>query len=104
MVSESTQNVETVSEREQQELTGAARPSRSLWKVAGHRFIRNRIAVASAVFLLAMYTTPIFAPLIAPSDPNAVDIMSVHGRPSREHPLGTDESGRDVLSRVIIGS
>jgi len=86
------------------ELQQARRPSRSLWQIAWRRFIRNRLAVASAVFLLLMYVTAIFAPVIAPYDPNAVEIMNLHARPSGDHLLGTDESGRDVLSRLIYGS
>ena len=48
MVSDSTQNAEVLTHLRGDELTGAARPSRSLWKVAWRRFIRNKIAVVSA--------------------------------------------------------
>ncbi len=104
MVSDSTHNTEVLTRLAGEELTGASRPSRSLWNVAWRRFVRNRIAVLSALFLISMYLTAIFAPVLAPKDPNEVDIINVHQRPSREHLLGTDESGRDVLSRVIHGS
>lgn len=86
------------------DLLQTQRPSRSLWQIARRRFVRNRLAVASAVFLVLMYVTAIFAPLIAPEDPDSVDIMNLHARPSADHLLGTDESGRDVLSRLIYGS
>lgn len=81
-----------------------ARPSRSLWQVAWKRFIRNRIAIASTMFLLSMYVVALLANVLAPYDPNEVDIMNLHDRPSSEHWLGTDENGRDVLSRIMYGS
>ena len=80
------------------------RAPRSLGRIAWQRFVRNRVAVLSAVFLIVMYLVALFAPVLAPYDPNEVDILYTHARPSREHLLGTDESGRDVLSRLIVGS
>lgn len=46
----------------------------------------------------------LFAPLIAPFDPNAVDILNMLGAPSAAHWFGTDQVGRDVLSRVLYAS
>ena len=46
----------------------------------------------------------IFAPLLAPYDPNAVDLGNTLAPPSSEHLLGTDASGRDILSRLIYGT
>lgn len=103
MASGSESTVETVASG-RRELLHVQRPSRSLWQIAWRRFVRNRLAVASALFLLLMYVTAIFAPVVAPQDPDAVDIMNLHARPSADHLLGTDESGRDVLSRLIYGS
>jgi peptide/nickel transport system permease protein len=85
-------------------MQAVARPSRSLWQVAWRRLRRNRLALASATFLILMYLVAIFADVLAPYDPNRVDIMNLHARPSSEHWLGTDESGRDVLSRLMHGS
>jgi peptide/nickel transport system permease protein len=84
--------------------SGAHRPVRSLWRLGAQRFARNHLAVASAVFLLIMYLTAAFAPVLAPYHPHAVNPINVHSRPSGEHLLGTDETGRDVLSRLIYGS
>lgn len=80
------------------------RAPRSWGRIAWQRFVRNRVAVLSALFLIVMYLVALFAPVLAPYDPNEVDILYTHARPSREHLLGTDESGRDVLSRLIVGS
>lgn len=104
MSTSSERAVEAVEATRGRGLQQAQRPSRSLWQIAWRRFVRNRLAVASAIFLILMYVTAIAAPLIAPDDPNAVDIMNLHARPSADHLLGTDESGRDVLSRLIYGS
>jgi peptide/nickel transport system permease protein len=78
--------------------------SRSFWKVAWRRFRRNRIALVSAMFLLAVIAVAAFASVLAPYNPNAVNILLPHGEPSAEHLLGTDESGRDVLSRLLFGA
>ena len=80
-----------------------ARP-RSNWQLAWRRFARNRVALGAGAFLLGLYLLAAFGPAIAPYPPNAVDIRAVHQRPNAVHWLGTDESGRDVLSRVIVGA
>jgi len=80
------------------------RPARSWRRTAWRRFLANRVAAAAALLLLGLFAVALLAPVIAPYDPNAVDILATHARPSREHLLGTDESGRDVLSRLIYGS
>lgn len=80
------------------------RPRRSWWALARRRFLRNRVAILAALYLVAMYLVALFAPLIAPYDPNEGDILYIHARPSSEHLLGTDENGRDVLSRLIYGA
>ncbi|XVV16991.1 ABC transporter permease [Actinoplanes sp. CA-131856] len=46
----------------------------------------------------------VFAPLLAPHDPNAVDPLNAFAPASAAHPLGTDDLGRDLLSRLIVGS
>lgn len=80
------------------------RPRRSWWALARRRFLRNRVAILAVLYLAAMYLVAALAPVIAPYDPNEGDILYIHARPSREHLLGTDENGRDVLSRLIHGA
>lgn len=53
---------------------------------------------------LLLVAVALLAPLLAPHDPNAGDVLQVLQPPSPEHPLGTDASGRDLLSRLIYGS
>jgi len=57
-----------------------------------------------AVLLTVICVAALAAPLIAPMAPNAVDIKAAYQGPSGAHLLGTDEVGRDVLSRVIFGA
>jgi peptide/nickel transport system permease protein len=68
------------------------------------RFVQNKFAVVSAIILIAFYLMAIFAPLIAPQNPNAVDITTINSPPSSAHWFGTDESGRDILSRLVFGA
>jgi len=69
------------------------------------RMIRkNKITLVAIGVVIVFYLMAIFAPYIAPYDPNAIDSSNILAPPSRDHPLGTDEIGRDVLSRIIYGS
>src|SRR5918992_942348 len=67
-------------------------------------FFSNRLAVFGAVVLSVFILMAVFAPLIAPYDPLAQDLVNKFAGPSREHPMGQDELGRDILSRVIYGA
>lgn len=59
---------------------------------------------AAAGFLALVALVAIFGPLIAPYDPDAVDVFNVQAGPSASHWLGTDDTGRDILSRIIVGT
>ena len=75
-----------------------------VWK----RFRRHRIALVGAVILALMAFAAIFAHFIAPADPNFIDNANWTGTPLAPgiagHLLGTDENGRDLLSRLIYGA
>ncbi len=66
--------------------------------------LRNRAAALSSVFLLALVICAVLAPVVAPYDPLAIDADRVLQPPGTEHWFGTDDTGRDVLSRVIWGA
>ncbi|MFZ9447659.1 MAG: ABC transporter permease, partial [Alphaproteobacteria bacterium] len=66
---------------------------------------RRNLPLAIGGTLLAAYAAiAVLAPWIAPQDPNAQDLLAVLERPSAEHWLGTDQIGRDLLSRLVVGT
>jgi peptide/nickel transport system permease protein len=67
-------------------------------------FTGNRTAVVGLVMILIIVFIAIAAPLLAPYDPLDQSVSNRLDPPSREHPLGLDDKGRDILSRVIYGS
>jgi len=71
----------------------------SNWK----RFARNRLAVAGLVVFILLVLSALLAPQLAPHDPNLQDWKIRLQPPSAEHPFGTDEFGRDLLSRTLYG-
>src|SRR2546429_6036940 len=71
---------------------------------AFRRAARARLAPFGAAVLLAAIVVALAAPLLSPYDPLAQDLGNVLARPGRVHWLGTDNVGRDVLSRVIWGT
>src|SRR5690606_8530047 len=72
-------------------------------KLALRRFLRNPIAVIGVIALLITVIASVLAPVISPYAPTAIDLANVRQPPSAEHLLGTDSTGRDVLSRLLAG-
>jgi peptide/nickel transport system permease protein len=68
------------------------------------RFARHRAALAALVFLVALGAAALLAGRVAPHDPLRQDLGAILARPSPAHPLGTDDLGRDVLTRLIYGA
>lgn len=75
-----------------------------MFRIVWHRFSRNRLAFAGLIIILILASSALFAPLISPYEPTKIDVYNVLSPPSISHPLGTDELGRDLLSRMIWGS
>jgi peptide/nickel transport system permease protein len=67
-------------------------------------FFKRRLAIIGLVIILILAIVAIFAPLLAPYDPLAVNLDDRLEQPSWEYPLGTDATGRDTLSRIIYGT
>jgi peptide/nickel transport system permease protein len=73
---------------------------RALWNTIK----RKPLGAASAAVIIVLVLTAIFADVLAPYDPLATQPEIRLAAPSRDHPFGTDDIGRDVLSRIIYGS
>jgi len=82
------------------------KPHRTLWQDAARRFRRNRLAVFGLVVVLFFLFLAIFADVLAPHPYDKVYFTNVLLPPFQDpaHPLGTDEVGRDYLSRLIYGA
>ena len=74
------------------------------WRRALRRLVRRRGAMVGLSIVLFFVLIAIFAPYVAPYSPIATDWGAVRKAPSLAHWLGTDEIGRDVLSRVVFGA
>jgi peptide/nickel transport system permease protein len=68
------------------------------------RLIRHRTAMVGLAIVVAFLAIAVFAPLVAPYDPTRTSWTAIRRAPSALHWFGTDENGRDVLSRVIWGA
>ncbi len=82
------------------EASGEIRKARPFWKRASH----NVGAVLGIALLVMVTLVGIFAPQISPYDPLAIDLSQKFQAPSRQHLFGTDELGRDMFSRVVMGT
>ncbi len=67
-------------------------------------FARNRFAVIGLVIVVIMILVAIFAPVLTPYDPNKTNYSAILQPPGADHPLGTDEYGRDMFSRLAHGA
>ena len=79
-------------------------PASSLWGDALRRLVRNKAALISAIFLIALVLMAIFAEWVAPYSPTATDFAHIRELPTAQHVMGTDEVGRDILTRLIYGA
>jgi peptide/nickel transport system permease protein len=75
-------------------------PIKLFWR----RFRKNRLSVAGGIIVLALFLIATFAPVIAPYSPNNIDRNHILEPPGLKHLFGTDDLGRDVMSRMIWGS
>lgn len=72
---------------------------------AWHKLCRNKMAIVGLVIVAVMVLLAVFAPLLAPQDPNAINVVNSFEKPGvGGHLFGTDAYGRDLLSRIIYGA
>jgi peptide/nickel transport system permease protein len=72
-------------------------------EIIWRRFKRHRLALVGAIILLLLYIAEIVTPWVAPYGYDEIDFTALNQPPSLKHPMGTDELGRDELTRVIYG-
>ena len=68
------------------------------------RLFRNPLAMAGAAVVLFFFVLALFPTFFSVHDPNRIDILRILDPPSAQHPLGTDDLGRDVLARMVYGA
>ncbi|HUM14844.1 MAG TPA: ABC transporter permease [Candidatus Nitrosotalea sp.] len=73
-------------------------------RLALRRFVRRRMALTGTVYLGLLILAALLAPVIAPYEPLKQDLVHMLAGPSLAHPLGTDDLGRDVLTRLLYGA
>lgn len=81
-----------------------ARREESRWIRFAQEVLRTRLVGTGLTISAVVILCALLADVISPYDPNAQDYLNLTMPPSLEHPLGTDDLGRDVLSRIIHGS
>ena len=82
----------------------ATQISRNIWLDAAERFTRNPLAVFGLVIVFIFVFVALFGGLLAPYDPFEQNLRSTFQPPSAQHWMGTDDLGRDILSRLMVSS
>lgn len=78
--------------------------SKSQFKEIAERLAKNKLAMAGLIVILLLILIAVLAPVIAPYNYATQDLKATYAAPSKEHLLGTDKLGRDILSRLIYGT
>ena len=82
---------------------GAPMRQANLWKDAWGRYVRNKAAVFAGGMFIALVLFCLIWPIISPYDPNEVNFAIKSQPPSFAHPFGTDNFGRDLMTRTAVG-
>jgi len=81
----------------------ASSKSRSLLGDVLRRYLRHRIALVGTIVMLLIVLACVLAPLISSYDPTKTSILDRYAPPGGEHPMGTDDLGRDQFTRILYG-
>jgi peptide/nickel transport system permease protein len=76
---------------------------RSLWGDVWIQFRKHKLAMIGSSILIFLILLVTVGPYIYTTDPAYIDVTAANAQPSREHPMGTDNLGRDTLARVMAG-
>lgn len=85
-------------------ITGALDPTRARRAGLLRRFLRRPAGLIPLLVFTLIVLVALFAPVLAPYDPNFVDLAAAKAPPGAEHLLGADSTGRDILSRLLYGA
>jgi peptide/nickel transport system permease protein len=96
-------SITAIGDDRQPALVREERVVRSQWRIAFRRLKARPGAFIGGIIVLFFVVTALAAPVLAPHDPNEIS-RDRRAAPTMAHPFGTDELGRDVLSRVIYGA
>jgi ABC-type dipeptide/oligopeptide/nickel transport system permease subunit len=83
--------------------SSSARPT-SLWRDAWRRLLRNKLAVAGGIVVILLVLIAVSADVLAPYSYTKTNFGRLNEAPTRDYPFGTDQLGRDMLSRMIYGA
>ncbi|MCD8014164.1 MAG: ABC transporter permease [Lachnospiraceae bacterium] len=87
-----------------QEAVNETQPKRvSMFYTTMKRLAKNKVAMAGLIILIILVLLSVFAPLIAPYEPGAMDYSAMYATPSLKHLFGCDGLGRDIFSRLLYG-
>ncbi len=85
-------------------IVDSIRPSMRYWPEVGKRLMKNRMAILSLTVLGIIVLLAIFVPIFSPYEYDANNFMAAKQGPSWAHPFGTDKVGRDMFTRVFVGT
>ncbi|RHW43214.1 ABC transporter permease [Neobacillus notoginsengisoli] len=95
--------MEIVTQKDTELNSGPPRRSLSPMALARKKFLKNKLAMVSLVFLVIVAVLSFLAPYITTTDITRINIGQMSLKPSADHWLGTDKSGRDVFTRLLYG-
>lgn len=78
-----------------------AAPGQGYWQIAWRRFKKHRVAMIGGAVILLFIAVSILAPVLTPYEFDAIDLYNRRSPPTWAHPLGTDDLGHDVLTRLL---